>query len=225
MTTTQHVVQTDHHVKEAILAELDWIPSINADSIGVAINDGAVTLSGQVETYPEKHLAVRAAFRVRGVAAVADEIEVRHTPILRSDTDIAREVGEILARASMTPGGSVRAEVHDRVVTLTGDVVWHYQREAIRHLVAMSPGVHGVTSAITLRPTVPVSPVVAHEKIADALRRNAMIEAENITVVVAGNEITLTGTVSTWAERSQASHAAWATPGVTRVENELHVTR
>lgn len=224
MTTTQHHAQTDHHIKEAILAELEWMPSIQADRIGIAINDGAVTISGQVQTFPEKQAAVGAAFRVRGVTAVADEIEVHNTWTPRNDTDIAREASTILERTPMAPVGSVKAEVHNRIVTLTGSVAWQYERESIRHAVAMIPGVHGVTDTITLKPKVHVSPATAKAKIGDALRRNASIEAEHIKVDVNDDKITLSGNVGTWAERTQADHAAWATPGVMQVENDLRVT-
>jgi len=223
MTTTEHVFQTDHQVKAAIVAELDWMPNIQADRIGVAINEGAVTLSGQVQTYPEKHAAVRAALRVRGVSAVADEIDIHNTWTPRNDTDIARDAGDVLKRTRMAPGGSVKAEVHDHVVILTGSVRWHYEREAIERAIAALPGVHGLTNAIALKPEAHVSPVLAETKIADALRRNAGVEAERIEVEVADDTIMLRGTVATWAERSQAGHAAWATPGVTHVQNDLHV--
>ena len=128
MTTTQTPAQTDHQVKEAILAELDWLPSVQADRIGVAINDGAVTLSGQVPTYPEKTAAVRAAFRVRGVTAVADEVEVRNTWTRRQDADIARDATDLVKRSLMARGDTVKVEVHDRRIILSGTVTWHYER-------------------------------------------------------------------------------------------------
>jgi osmotically-inducible protein OsmY len=222
MTTTQH--PTDHQLKDSILAELGWIPSVSADRIGVSINEGAVTLSGQVQTYPEKDAAVRAAFRVHGVTAVADEIEVHNDWAPRQDADIAREATELLERTVFAPAGSVKAEVHDHVVHLTGSVTWHYQRDAIQRAVSALPGVHGVHDTITLKPRVTISVSEAKTKIVAALHRNAVVEAERIHVDVAGDKITLTGTVATWAEHAQASYAAWATPGVVHVDNELHVT-
>jgi osmotically-inducible protein OsmY len=225
MTIIQRPTQSDHQVKEAIIEELDWMPSIQADRIGVAINDGAVTLSGQVQTYPERRAAVQAAFRVRGVIAVDDEIKVHNTWAPRADADIAREASELLERTPMAPVGSVKAVVHDHFVTLTGSVVWNYEREAIRRHVAMLPGVWGVSNNITLKPKVRVSPGVAKAKIKDALRRNASVEADRINVAVTGDKITLTGNVASGAERTQVGYAAWATPGVTHVENDLHISR
>jgi osmotically-inducible protein OsmY len=221
MTTAQH--HTDHQIKESILAELTWMPSIQADRIGVSINDGAVTLSGQVQTYPEKYAAVRAAFRVRGVTAVADEIEVHNEWAPRQDADIAREASELL-EWTLAPEGAVKAEVHARVVTLSGTVAWHYQRELIRRSIAALPGVHGVNDTITLKPKVTISAVEAKAKIAEALRRNAGLNAEHIHVDVTGTKITLTGNVASWAEHRQAGYAAWGTPGVVHVDNNLHVS-
>ena len=200
------------------------MPSIQADRIGVSINDGAVTLSGQVQTHPEKSAAVHAAFRARGVTAVADEIEVHNAWAPRQDADIAREASELLERIVFAPEASVKAEVHARIVTLSGTVAWHYQRESIRRAVAALPGVHGVNDTITLKPKVTISLADAKTKIADALRRNAALDAEHIHVDVTGTKITLTGTVASWAEHRQAGYAAWGTPGVVHVDNNLHVT-
>jgi osmotically-inducible protein OsmY len=222
MTTTQH--HTDHQIKESILAELGWMPSIQADEVGVSINSGAVTLSGQVQTYPEKDAAVRAAFRVRGVTAVADEIEVHNSWAPRQDADIAREAGAFIERNVFAQAGAVKAEVHQHVVTLSGTVAWNYQREAIRRAVAALPGVHGVNDLITLKPKVTISAVEAKAKIADSLRRNAALDADRIHVDVTGTKITLTGNVASWAEHRQAGYAAWGTPGVVHVDNNLHVT-
>lgn len=225
MTTTQHHDRSDHQVKEEIVAELAWMPNIQADRIGVAINDGAVTLSGQVQSYPEKQAAVRSAFRVQGVTAVADEIEVHHSWAGRTDPDIARDAGKVLERTVMTPVGTVKAEVHNQHITLTGAVSWQYERDAIHRQMSLLPGVRMVNNHIVLTPPVHVSAASAKAKIADALRRNASIEADRITLDVSGDTITLNGTVATWSERAQAGHAAWGTPGVTHVQNNLHVTR
>ena len=224
MTTTQHGPTEDHHVKESVLAELDWMPGIESESVGVAVADGAVTLSGQVRTYPQRRAAVKATLRVRGVTAVADEIEVHGPRSPRDDTDIAREVGTVLERTT-EPSGTVKAEVRHQIVVLTGSVAWQYEREAVTRAVAAVEGVRGVTDHVAIKPTVHVSSVLAKGKITDALRRNAGVEAERITVEVSGDTITLRGAVASWAERSQADHAAWATPGVAHVQNDLTVTR
>lgn len=222
MTRIQH--QTDHELKEAITDELDWTPSVKADRIGVALTDGAVTLSGEVQSYPEKEAALRATMRVRGVTAVADEIVVRHAWGVPEDADIAREAGAALDRSVTVPSGRVKAAVHDRAITLSGEVDWQYQREAARHAVAALKGVSAVWNTIRLKPSIVVSPAEAKAKITAALVRNARVDAQHVKVAVTGSEISLTGTVSSWAERRQAENAAWFAPGVTEVDNRLTVT-
>lgn len=215
--------KTDRQLKDAVTDELTWTPSVNADQIGVALTDGAVTLSGVVGTYPEKEAALRATMRIRGVTAVADEIVVRHASSVPEDADIAREVGIALHRTVVVPSGSVKARVHDHVITLSGTVGWQYQREAARKAVSTLPGVSEVWNTIKVKPSILVSPAEAKSKITAALVRNAQVDAQRIQVAVAGSEVTLTGDVSSWAERREAEHAAWFAPGVTHVDNRLNV--
>jgi osmotically-inducible protein OsmY len=215
---------TDHELKIAVDAELEWAANVKADSVGVSVHDGAVTLSGQVGTYPEKEAAVRAALRVRGVRAVADEVAVENAWGPRDDTDIAREAGAALERSVVVPKGSVKATVHNHVVTLTGSVPWRYQREAAWHAVSGLPGVTGVLDQVVITPAVKISAEKAKSKITSALVRNAQLDANRVTVGVHGSEITLSGTVSSWAERRQAEHAAWSAPGVTAVRNQITVS-
>lgn len=163
MTQVQH--DPDHQLKSAITEELVWAPRVNPDQIGVAVTEGAVTLSGQVHTYPEKQAAVRAARRVRGVTAVADEIVVQHEFGASQDVDIAREAGIAFDRTVVVPSGSVTATVHDHVITLAGTVDWQYQREEAQRAVASIPGVSGVHNTITITPEVVVSPAEAKAKI------------------------------------------------------------
>lgn len=225
MTITQD--SPDSRLKASIEEELAWTPAINAAHIGVAVNGGAVALSGDVASYPEKAAAVRATLRIRGVLAVADGISVhtRWGAGGRDDIDIAREAGATLSRTVVIPQGSVRATVHDGEVTLTGEVAWNYQREATGHAVAVLPGVVLVHNDITLTPAVPmVLAAEARSNIAAALTRNALLDAERVRVEVTGAAVTLTGTVSSWAERRQADQAAWSAPGVTAVDNRLDVT-
>ena len=222
MTMTQHT--KDHELKDALERELSWTPEVDSDRIGIAINDGAVTLSGQVPSYPEKTAAVRAVLRVRGVTAIADEIVVRHR-FVREDADIAREAAGALSNTMVVPTGSVTADVHDHEITLTGEVAWHYQREAAEHAVAAIRGVTAVRNSIKMTPPEPmVVSADARANVTAALLRNAQLEAENVEVTVNGTEIRLTGHVGTWSERHQAEYAAWCTPGVTHVDNLIGIT-
>lgn len=221
---TQTRQRSDHELKVAIDAELDWAPNVKADRIGVAVRDGGVTLSGQVDTYPEREAAVRAALRVRGVTAVADDVAVDHNWGLRPDADIARDSAAALSRTVIVPADAVKATVHNRVVTLTGSVPWQYQREAARRAVAAVRGVTDVLNHVVLNPPVTVSAAKAKDKITSAIMRNAQLDANHVLVDVNDSTVTLSGTVTSWAQYRQAEHAAWALPGVTAVHNRLSVT-
>jgi osmotically-inducible protein OsmY len=222
---TQILHQTDHQLKTAVTDELGWTPNVNADRIAVSVDTGAVTLSGQVETYPEKTAAMDAAMRVIGVTAIADEITVKNSMAPREDSDIAREAADALDRIVYVPAGAVKAAVRDHAVTLTGNVSWDYQREATRRAMEQLRGVRAVFDKVTLTPEAAiVTPEDAKAKITAALMRNARMDASRVKVSVDGTGVEMTGSVSSWAEFRQAGHAAWSTPGVTRVENRLLVT-
>ncbi len=151
MTNTQHRPDTD--LKRSIIEELDWTPSVDPTHIGVAVSAGMVTLSGEVGSYPEKIEAEKAAMRVFGVTGIAQEITVRSAFGPGNDTDMARDAAQAIERITDIPAGSVKVEVHDNVVTLSGAVPWNYQRElaarAVRHL----KGVTNVINVVQIKPT------------------------------------------------------------------------
>ena len=220
MTTTLN--RTDDQLKTAIDDELGWTPNVTATHVGVGVNHGAVTLSGEVASYPERHLAVRAAQRVRGVTAVADEMTVQTVWANTNDTDISREAGESLDRAIDVPAGSIKAEVTDHVITLRGQVGWNYEREAAHRAVRYLRGVTDVHNLVTVKPR--VSAVGVKSSIDAALLRNALLEAKGTKVTAdAAGEVTLEGNVHSWTERTQAESLAWSAPGVTGVVNHLHI--
>lgn len=220
MTQTTNI--TDHQLKADVTDELSWASNVNADHIGVSVNRGAITLSGQVNTYPEKRAAVAAALRVTGVTAVADEIEVWSRRSDRDATGIASHARQALATSASVPR-TVQAVVDDHRVTLIGTAPWEYQRNVAGRLMENVPGVDSVHNDIKIVPQLPFAADTAKSGIRAALVRNAQVEADHIHVRTAGTEIELTGTVRTWAERNQAGHIAWNTPGVTNVRNNLHV--
>ena len=217
-------LQSDQELRRAISEELSWTPSIDSDQLTVAVTDGAVMLAGQVTSYPQKQQAVKAALRVRGVTAIADEIVVSHPWGALSDTDIARDAGEALDNTVTLPPGAVKATVHDHAITLTGEVGWEYQRAAAQRAVSPLRGVCAVHNKITIHPAAAVEAAHAKSGIISALVRGAHVDAQRIDVEVSGSEVILTGVVSSWAERRQAAHAAWSTPGVTGVDNRLTVS-
>lgn len=211
----------DLDVQSSVSDELEWTPDVDAAGIGVAVEDGTVTLSGEVDNYAERVAAKRAALRVRGVRTVVDNLTVHPKaawPV--TETDIAKEVERALKAASNVPG-TVKAEINGHNVTLVGEAEWNFQRQAAKRAVQYLRGVSTVSNMITLisRP----SAADTQERITKALTRNAQLDANTIHVTVVGGKVTLTGTVKSWAERTQAGNAAWASPHVTDVDNKILV--
>lgn len=218
---TQTMKRTDAELKSYVEEELSWLPSVNSSHIGVAVDDGAVTLTGHVESYPQKAQAAKAALLVRGITAIAQEIDVHSRWSSTTDTDIAREAGEALDR-SVTVPDVVTASVHHHTVTLAGEVQWRFERENAARAIRYLKGVTDVINAITVKPT--VSPVDVKAKIEAALLRNAQFEGELITVTTGpGGHITLNGSVRSFAERRQVEQVSWSAPGVSQITNKLTV--
>lgn len=218
---TQTMKSTDAELKEAVIVELSWLPSIDSSHIGVTADDGAITLTGQVHSYPEKVAAAKAALRVRGVHALAQEISVHSEWAHRADTDLAREAGEALERAVNVPD-TIKATVTDRLITLTGEAEWHYQSTAAAWAVHTIKGITGVYDRVRIRPA--DMPAGIKESIRQALVRNAQFEGNYITVTTdTGGRITLEGVVGSPAERRQAELVAWSAPGITAITNNLTV--
>jgi osmotically-inducible protein OsmY len=215
-------MKTDSQLQQDVLEELKWEPSLTPGEIGVSVNNGAVTLSGIVPTYAEKQAAERAARRVEGVKAVAEEVQVKPTgPHELTDAELAEAVAQALRWNVWVPSG-VQATVEKGWVTLQGTVKWEFQRNAALNAVRYLPAVKGVSNFIGIKPS--VQPNAVKFAIEKALERNAQIHSEDIRVAVDGGKVTLSGVVESWAEHDVAGEAAWNAPGVTTVENEIKVT-
>jgi osmotically-inducible protein OsmY len=212
----------DSQLQQAILAELNWEPSVIAGHIGVTAKDGVATLTGHVESYAHKHAAELAARRVKGVLAVADEIVVQ-LPLStkRSDEDIAAAVVERLAWDVSIPQDSIKVTVADGWLTLTGQVDRSYQSEAAASNVHNLRGVIGVTNEITIRPWVNTANL--SNDISLALNRSWFFDPDAIGVSAEGGRIRLSGTVRTPHERRVAANMAWSAPGVIAVKNDIVV--
>ena len=211
----------DKRLKQAVLDELEWEPSVNAAHIGVTAKDGVVTLLGHVENFLEKSAVEKAARRVHDVKAVAEEIEVRLPfNVKRGDEEIASAVVNRLNWDSTVPSGAVKARVEKGWVTLTGDVDWHFQQEAAENDVRGLWGVIGLSNEITIRPKPNASNI--RDKIMIALGRSR-IDPVSINVFANYGKVKLTGNVNSWHEYNEAASAAWAAPGTTSVENEISV--
>ena len=201
---------------------LAWAPNIDASRIGVAANDGAVTLSGQVPSYYARTEAERVAKRVRGVKAIANDLEIDLPGNSRyTDTEIAEAIVDTYAWHVTVPDGKIQASVQNGWVTLTGEAEWQYQKSAAEAAVRPLAGVKGVTNHVTVTPRVRPDEVKA--KIEAALTRDARLEAERIRVEADGGTVTLRGTVDSFDDRDEADLAAWSAPGVTAVNDLLEV--
>lgn len=211
---------TDSQLQKNVLAELEWEPMIDAAHIGVTANNGVVTLMGHVNSFAQKLAAERAARRVRGVHGIADEITVE-LPALdqRSDEDIAISALNVLGSHVGIPIDAINVQVAQAHVTLSGDVDWQYQKDLAGEDTHHIRGVRGVTNQIVVKPR--VKPQDIKQRIVDALKRNATLEATNISVTATGGVVTLSGHVKTWYERTAAEKAAWSAPGVTQVLDEI----
>jgi osmotically-inducible protein OsmY len=213
----------DSQLQSAVMDELRWEPSINAADIGVAAKEGVVTLTGFVRSYPEKQSAERAAKRVAGVKAVAEEIEVRLPGIYeRTDADVAKSAVAALVWNVTLPRDSVKVMVEHGWVTLEGEVGWQYQREAAEDAVRNLLGVKGVSNLVQIRAIVDTAHLKAN--IEQALIRNAQFDARQINVEAVNGKVILRGQVRSWAEKEEAEHVAWSAPGVTKVENAVTVS-
>jgi osmotically-inducible protein OsmY len=213
----------DLTLRENVISELEFEPSVNAAHIGVAVEKGVVTLTGHVGSFAEKLAAERVVQRIKGVRAIAQEIDVRLPSDKKTDDDeIALRALNVIGWDTTVPDGKLKVLVQRGWITLSGEVDWQFQRQAAEDAVRRLSGVVGVYNWIAVKPRVAATDV--KERIENALKRNAELWAKQIRVDVSGSRVRLEGKVGAWRERNLAEQAAWAVPGVTSVEDHLAVS-
>lgn len=215
-------MKTDREIQREVMAELNFDPSVRAEQIGVAVKDQVVTLTGGVPTYAEKSAAENAAFRVAGVKAVVEGIQVNIPGAeSKSDAEIAKVAADALAwHTSLT--SPIRVIVENGTLTLRGEVDWDYQRNAAHDSVRVLSGVKGVNNFMSVRKR--VVPVDVKNQIEKALMRIASQKAFTVKVETIGGKVILSGTVQTREEAENMRRSAWAVPGVESVESHLSIS-
>lgn len=215
-------MKTDKKNQEDVIAELLWEPMLTAAEIGVAVKGGVVTLSGSVNNYMKKRQAELAAKRVRDVKAVAVDITIDLSPEDNSnDTEIGTAIVDAFNWNTMVPDEKVKVKVENGWVTLEGNVEWQYQKDAAYNSVLLLRGIRGISNLISVKPA--VNKVLVKDNIKRALERNAAIESDKV-VTTTGHTVVLKGKVGSWHERNLVERAAWASPGVVNVKDEMEIS-
>ena len=215
---------TDLELKRHVEDALTWEPSFDAADIGVSVDNGIITLRGEVASYSAKSAAERVALRVYGVKAVANDLNVRLLGgTEKTDSEIAQAAVSALQWNTLVPANRVSVAVSNGWITLTGNLDWQYQKDAAVRAVRDLMGVRGVDNNIAVQVKPHVRNVDVGDKILAAFRRSAEIDARRISITTQDGMVILTGNVHSWAERREAERAAWAAPGVTQVEDRLSI--
>ena len=215
-------MKNDLEIQQDVINHLKWQPSINSSNIGVAVKNGVVTLSGQVDTYYQKLAAENAAKKVTGVRAIAEDLQVGMSPAFhKTDAEIAESVLNALKWHSAVPENKIKVKVDDGFVTLEGQVEWEFQSSSAKSAVSNLLGVKNVINNIVIEPKLTATDV--RSNICEALHRTATVDAGKITVSINGTKVILHGTVRSFAEKEDIEEAAWCSPGVTAIESHLTV--
>ena len=213
-------MKTDLQLQQDVLAELKWDPKINAAHIGVQAKGGVITLSGHIDSYAEKWNAEDAAKRVSGVKVLAIDLEViLPNSSIKSDSEIAVAISNSMKANTYYLDEVIKAKVEDGFVTLTGEVEWQYQKLAAINSIRYLAGIKGIYNNIVIKPKISVTAIKS--EIDTAISRRAQSDIQNIKVLVDGSDVTLSGKVYDWSEKTLVVDAAWAVPGVRNVVDHM----
>jgi osmotically-inducible protein OsmY len=222
--TTAAEARTDEQIQLDVIEELNWDARVQPHEIGVAVRDGIVTLMGWVDNYAKKWVAERITHHVRGVKAVANDVEVRlPSSAERTDADIAAAATHALEWDAFVPIENLEVTVSKGWVILRGEVPWEYERRAAERAIRRLAGVRGVTNLVTVRPRFASPLEDLKQRIEQAMIRSAATDAHSINVEVEGDKVILSGAVRSFAEREEAERVAWSAPGVSTVDNRITV--
>lgn len=215
-------MKTDANIRTDVENELRWDPSLDEKGILVKVENGVVSLQGAVPHFSDRWGAEEITKRVAGVRAIANDIEVKiPNSGERSDSDIAAAAVNALKWHFALESSDIQAVVKQGWITLSGHVSYGYQRTVAEGAVRYLLGVKGVINNIEVRSEVKATDV--KQKIQSAFQRQASLDAKDIKVNVDNSAVVLQGTVHSWREKDDAAIAAWAAPGVTKVENKIQV--
>lgn len=223
MKSDNEIVKSDNEIERDVKAELRWSPGLESNDIAVSVKKGVVALSGFAHSFIDKYEAEEAVKRVSGVVGVANDIEVRLRSVdAQPDPEIARDAVAAIKAQLPYSYGKIKVVVKDGWITLEGDLEWQHQKQMAEAAVRRLKGVKGVTNLVSLKPQ--IQPTEIKHKIEEALKRNAEIDAERITVEADGNAVVLKGKVRSWFEREEAERAAWSAPGVIKVDDRIAIS-
>lgn len=215
-------MKSDNQIQKDVMDELKWQPFLNASEIGVAVKNGIVTLSGQIDTYSKKLSAEKAAKKVAGVKAIAEDIQIGVSPAYnKTDAEIAEAVLNALKWHTSVQEEKIKIKVENGNVTLEGEVEWEYQRINAKTAIENLTGVRSVFNLISIKPKISASDI--EQKISSAYHRSATIDSAKITADVIGSRVTLRGLVRSLTEKEDAEVAAWNAPGVTSVTSKIEI--
>lgn len=215
-------MRSDSDIKRDVETELRWSPQFDETDMAVKVQDGVVMLSGFARSFYDKYEAESAVKRVKGVSGVANDLQVRlATDDGLADPEIARSAVTALKSALPVACESIKVIANQGQLTLEGSVEWNFQKQQAERAVRFLKGVTGVNNLVQITPR--VAPAEVKRRIEEAFRRNAEIDAEHVSVTARDGEVTLSGTVRSWAEHDEAQQTAWAAPGVTQVKNDIRV--